>query len=418
MALTGIRHLYPAAGLIIAVTFGAACSSRQGQQPMAQAVPVQLQQVQPGSFQDSSDFVGTLEAQDRVSLRPETDGRITQLFVAPGDPVNAGDPIVQLDPEQVRARVSGAQAGADAARANREAATAQLEAAQAEQLQAESDISLAQTEFNRTERLVEKGALSAQDLDRARNQLEVATARLQQATKRVSAAESQLEQATSTLDQAQSEVAVSREDLDYKQVKAPISGVLGDVLFKVGDYIERGDTLTSITQNEFLFLRIEVPSPRSSQLRIGLPVELVDANTGNRLESGSISFISPEVDPEAQSILVKARFPNRRGRLREGQFVRARIIWQTTTELLVPTVAVTRLGGQSFVYVADETPAEEGASTQIVTQRPVQLGEIQGNSYQVLDGLEAGESIAISNILKLQVGVPIQTAPPNDVTDS
>lgn len=408
MSLLGIRPLHATLGLTVAVFVGAGCSRQQVQGP-SPAVPVQLQAIQPGSFQEDSEFVGALEAQDRVDLRPEVDGRITQIFVAPGDPVAAGQPILQLNPDQAQAQLAGAQAGVGVALSSRDAAAAQLESSRAERLQAESDLRLAETEFNRTKSLVDKGALSAQDLDRAQNEVEVTRARLQQLEDNIRAAQSRLNQAQASLDQSQSQVAVSQEDLGFKQINAPIAGIVGDLLVKVGDYVEQGDSLTSLTQNEFLFLRLQVPVTRSSQLAIGLPVELLDSTTGARLATGSLSFISPEVDTGAQSILVKARFPNASGRLRAGQFVRARMIWTTTTELLVPTVAVTRVGGQSFVYVVDKTTSENGEMMDIVSQRPVQLGGIQGNSYQVLGGLEPGESIAVTNILKLRDGAPIQT---------
>ncbi|PSN18967.1 efflux transporter periplasmic adaptor subunit [filamentous cyanobacterium CCP5] len=407
MSLMGIRPLKTALSLTVAIVIGVGCSRPQTAGPPP-AVPVKLLAIQPGSFQQDSDFVGVLEAQDRVDLKPEVDGRVTRIFVAPGDPVALGQPILQLNPDQAQAQLSGAQAGVGIALSSRDAAAAQLESARAEQLQAKSDLRLAETEFGRIQSLASKGALSEQDLDQARNRVEVTTARLQQIEETIRAAESRLTQAEASLDQSQSQVAVSQEDLGFKQVNAPISGIVGDVLIKVGDYVEQGDTLTSLTQNEFLFLRLQIPSTRSGQLQIGLPVEIVDSATGVPLETGSLSFVSPEVDARAQSILVKARFPNTGDRLREGQFVRARVIWDTTTEILIPTVAVTRVAGQNFVYVVDQTTSEDGQTMDIVTQRPVQLGGIQGNSYQVLGGLEPGENIAVTNILKLRDGAPIQ----------
>ena len=396
-------------GLAITVSLLAtACRGQQQQAGPPPAVPVQLQSLQPGTFEDSSEFVGSLQAEQRVDLRPETAGRITQIFAFSGDPVTAGQPILQLRPDQVEAQVSGAQAGAEAARFGREAAQAQLEAAQAELAQTRSDVQLAQVEFGRTQSLVSEGALSRQDLDQAQNELEVARASQQRAEDQVRAAQAQLQQANSALNQAQAQVAVDRESLGFKQVAAPIAGFVGDIPVKVGDYVSIGQTLTTITQNQALFLRIQVPSTRADALRVGLPVRLLDPNTGSAIGTGSISFVSPEVNANAQSILVKARFPNESGNLRDGQSVRARIIWDTTTALLVPTVAISRVAGQSFVFVASEQTTEDGQTLQVVNQRPVQLGAIQGDSYRVLEGLEPGDQIAVTNILKLQDGVPIQ----------
>lgn len=386
-----------------------ACGGAPPQAGGPPAVPVQLQALEPGTFEDTSEFVGSLEAEQRVELSPEANGRITQVFVASGAGVGAGQPILQIRPDQAQAQVAGSIAGADAARFARDTAQAQLESAQAQLLQAEADVQLAEVEFRRTKSLVSDGALSVQDLDQAQNRLEVSRATQQQAEDNVRAAQSSLQQASSSLDQAQAQVAVNQEALSFTQVTAPISGLLGNLTVKVGDYVTPGQVLTTITQNQALLLNIPVPTTRAGELLIGsTPVQLVDPTTGTTLGTGSISFISPEVDVNAQSVLAKARFPNDSARLREGQFVRARIIWETTTSLLVPTVAVSRVGGQNFVFVADEQTGEDGQTRQVASQRPVQLGAIQGSNYRVLDGLQPGEEIAVTNILKLQDGVPIQ----------
>ena len=262
-------------------------------------------------------------------------------------------------------------------------------------------------EFPRTELLVKEGAQSQNELDIARRNLDFAIAALRAAEERVEAARSNFNQMNASLQQAEAEATVVHETLQYKRVYAPIAGTVGDFPVKLGDYVNIGQPLTTITQNEFLDLRISVPANRSSQLRRDLPVKLLDPNTNNRLAIGQLSFIAPEVDEAAQTVLVKARFPNPNNQLRDGQFVQARIIWSQSPGVLIPTIAVSRLGGQNFVFVAEaaDLPAE---SQTTVYQRPVQLGDVQGNSYRVIEGVEAGENIAVSNILKLSDGVAIQ----------
>ena len=111
--------------------------------------------------------------------------------------------------------------------------------------------------------------------------------------------------------------------------------------------------------------------------------------------------------------MTKAQFRNPNGRLRNGQYVEARIVWETQPGLLVPTTALTRVGGKEFVYVLDDQPNEDGQT--VVRLTPVELGDIQGDSYQVVSGVEAGDRIAVSNILKLRDGVAVE---PNSATES
>lgn len=221
------------------------------------------------------------------------------------------------------------------------------------------------------------------------------------------------------MQQAQAEVASSQVNLNQKQIVAPLNGIVGDFSVKVGDYVNIGGNLTTITKNDLLDMRILVPSNNAAQLRRGLPVELLDANTGKRLTTGSINFISPQVNTSAQSILVKARFGNSNGKLRDGEYVRARIVWSQQTGILIPTQVVNRIGGQSFVYVVEENKSQEKVvedkSKQkpqfVVHQKPVKLGEVQSERYPVLEGIKPGNRIAVSNILKLRDGIPVQPQP-------
>lgn len=410
--MTSVNHYRTRQVFGVALTLSLAMSAC-GRPPSpgamgSQAVPVQVQELQPGTFEESSDFVGALQAEQRIELKPQVAGRVTQVFVSSGSAITRGQPVVQLNPDQAEAEVSAARSGAQAASFGRAAAQSLVEAAQAEAARTQADVELAVVEFSRTEQLVRAGALSKQDLDNARNQLDVDRAAQRQAEDNVRAAQAQLQQALSTFEQTQAQVNVSQEDLGFKQVLAPVTGRLGDVSLKVGDFVDVGDALVTITQNSELFLRIQVPTTRASQLRTGIPVELLSPDTGEPLATGSINFISPEVDGDAQSILVKARFPNEAGNLRDGQFVRARLIWNTTATLLVPTVAITRIAGQSFVYVAADQTQEDGQTVRVASQRPVQLGQIQGGNYQVIDGLQAGDEVIVTNILQLQDGRPIE----------
>ncbi|MEB3314176.1 MAG: efflux RND transporter periplasmic adaptor subunit [Cyanobacteriota bacterium] len=373
----------------------------------AKAVPVQIQTLEPGTVEDSSEFIGTLEAEQRIALKSEVSGRIAQIFVTSGDGVGQGQPIIQLRPERVGAEVASAQAAAEAAAFAQQAAQAQVDGAQANLARTQSDLQLAQTDFNRSQRLASKGAISRQELDSAQNRLEAARAAEKSAQDGWRAAQASLQQAAASLRQAQSQVNVKQEDLGFTQVVAPVAGRVGDMALRVGDFISSGQTLTTIVQNQDLFIRLQVPTRRATQLRLGLPIELLNPDTGESLATGTLGFISPDVDTSAQSILVKAGFPNEASLLRDGQLVQARIIWSTTTALLVPTVAVTRLGNQSFVFVATDQTSEQGQPFQVASQRPVQLGDIQGSNYRVLEGLQVGDRVVVTNILKLKDGLPI-----------
>ncbi len=375
--------------------------------PAPPPLPVKVQTVKSSQVQSTSEFVGTLEAQQRVTLQPQIQGRIERIFVSSGDRVTQGTPIVSLSLDQTTADVSSAIAVVNSNRAALASAQAQLEAKRADRVKAAADVKLQQVQFKRTQMLVTEGAQARQELDTAQNKLDAAIATLDAANKQVNAAQASINQAQSNVQQAQAQVASTRVNLNSKQVVAPLNGIVGDFSVKVGDYVSTGGTLTTITKNDALDMRISVPSNNASQLRRGLPVELLDANTGKRLTTGSINFISPQVNTSAQSILVKARFANSGGKLRDGQYVRARIVWSQQPGILIPTQVVTRIGGQSFVFVVEEDKSKEKPQF-VVHQKPVKLGDVQSERYPILEGIKAGDRLAVSNLLKLRDGTPIQ----------
>lgn len=389
-----------------------------GMQMMPPGVTVQTESVQTGTVQDSSEFLGTLEAQTGVVLQPEVSGRVTQVFVAAGDRVQPGQPIVLISPDRTQAEFNAAAANVAAARAARESAAASLQSLLSRQSELEAELALNEVEFNRTQTLVEQGAQSQQALDLARKDLEVSRATLASARDEIAAARSNLSQSEAALAQAQATQSATQQDLQDRTLTAPIAGVVGDLDVKLGDYVTPSSVVTNITENANLELDLQVPIEQRDRLRLGLPVELLSVDGSRAIATGSVTFIAPQTSADTQTVLVKARFENAQGILQDAQQVEARIIWAEETGVLVPTTAITRLGGQTFVYVAEAASPEElpppeavppgmPAPDQVARLRPVELGEIQGNSYEVLSGLEPGETIVVSGILNLQDGTPI-----------
>ena len=385
----------------------------------APVFPVRLQQLEVSTVKNSSEFVGVLEAQQRVSLQPETEGRIVEILVSSGEKVNPGQPLVRLRPDKNRAQLNSAIARINSLQAALNQAESEFRAAEAEQSSEAAELELQEEEFKRTSFLVSEGAQSTQALDRVKRDRQAALATLKAAEKRVKAAEAAIDVANADLKQAEADADLERENLRDTEVVAPVNGTIGDIPVKIGDYVETDDTLTTITQNQTLELRLAIPIEYITRLGMGLPVELRISPGGDPLVVGKISFISPRVDPASQVVLAKARFPNPQGKLRDQQFVRARIIWEEVSGVLVPASAITRLGNQAFVFVAQNSSnTESGEAQQIVEQRPVQLGSIEGNYYQVIEGVESGEALVTSGLLNLYDGAAImlESATPSTET--
>lgn len=389
-------------------TLATACS-KGGDSAKASAPPpsyVQVQTLQTDTLQNSTEYVGTLQAARTIQLVPQIQGRIEQVLVNPGAQVKQGEPIFILDPDVTLPQVKSAQATVSVNLAARNTAAKQLLAAQSALTSAQAQYQLAQVNNSRYQYLAQQGAVDRATADQYATTVRVDLAAVNQNQAQVNAARATLAQADETVRKSQADLQTASVSLNFKKVVAPISGTVGDFTLKTGDYVTSGQALTTINQNNFFDLQIPIPINRAGQLRPGLFVQLLDPTTGEQLSSGNIYFVSPETNSTAQSISTKARFPNANGRLRDSQYVKARVIWSKNPGVLVPTVAVTPIGGQNFVFVTQERTVK-GKKQMVAHQVPVTLGNIQGQSYQVVRGLNVGDKVIVSGVLKLRDGSPI-----------
>ena len=155
-------------------------------------------------------------------------------------------------------------------------------------------------------------------------------------------------------------------------------------------------------ENAELEAYIYIPTERASEIRMGLPVQIV-TSAGELIEKSRVDFISQQVDNALQGVLVKAPIHAPLDRFRNAQLVKARVVWSTAPAPTVPVLAITRIGGQPFVYVV--ASSEKGT---VARQRAVVLGDTLGNDYAVSDGLKPGDKVIVSGTQFLIDGAPIQ----------
>lgn len=385
--------------------------SSPGEQSAAQAEPpgvkVKLATVETGTLEESSDLIASLQSRRSVTLQPRIQGQVSQIFVRAGDQVALGRPIMQVDAAEQQAAASGISAAAQAATAEVENARSTLRSLQAERLSNLSDVRLNQQDYQRYSSLAAQGAVSRQTQEQYNNRLQAARSSLGSINAQIQAQQAVVSQAEKALLQAQANIKEQQVQLQYYRISAPLAGTVGDIPVKVGDFVNTSTPLTTITQNRPLEVNISVPIERSPQLRLGMPVEVMNAQ-GQRVGTSNVFFISPNVTNDTQSVLIKSLFANSRDELRADQFARARVIWNQRPGVLIPTTAVSRLAGETFVYVAQpKGQSPQGQPQLIARQKPVKLGEIKGNNYQVIEGIQPGEKIVVSGILNLKDGAPI-----------
>jgi RND family efflux transporter MFP subunit len=324
-----------------------------------QALPVQTQSVALSPVQQSSDFVATIKSRRSVTVMPQVDGNLTQLLVKSGDRVRAGQTLMEIDPRRQQALVDSQKSTEN-------------------QRKALYDYNVIQIERQR--KLFEAGVTSRDTLDQA---------------------EQSFNNTRSDWESAVASRKSLEEQLAYYRVKAPFDGVVGDIPVHLGDYVTPTTSLTTVDENRDLEAYIYVPSERSGDVHMGMPVQILDGD-GKIQESTKVDFLSPQIDTQLQGILLKAPVHSTSVALRTAQLVKARVVWSTSPQPVIPVLSVSRLGGQTFVYVA---ATQNGKS--VASQRAVTLGGTTDNNYIVLGGLKAGDQLIVSGTQFLQDGMPV-----------
>jgi membrane fusion protein, multidrug efflux system len=326
-------------------------------------MPVEMITLESKPVEQVGEFVGTVKSRRSTTIQPQAEGFLTRIRVKSGDRVKPGTVLFEIDATTQQATV----ASLESVRAAREA-----------------DAAFARQQAERAKNLLSVGAMSQQEYE--------------QAVTLQKTAEAQLKAAQDMIRQQQAELA-------FYRVTSPLEGVVGDIPVRPGERVTKSTVLTSVDANVGLEVYIGVPIQQAPNLKLGLPVRLV-TDTGETISTERIFFVSPSVDETTQTVLAKATVSSA-GQFRNEQFVRARIVWTAAPGLTIPVVAVVRISGQFFAYVAE--PAEGGGL--VARQRQITLGPTIGSEYIVQAGLKPGDKLITGGIQKIADGAPVQPMP-------
>lgn len=307
--------------------------------------------------------VGSLVAENGTNVTNEAPGIVTTLHFQSGDTVEEGDLLLELDSD--------------------------TEAAQLARLEAESE--LAELTRKRRERLFELNSLSKADLDEAVSQANVARAA----------------------------VKAQRALLEQKRIRAPFSGKLGIRRVSIGQFVDAGTPMVALESVDPMEVDFSLPEGELPKVSPGQGVKVRVDGFPEEVFEGEILALESRVDSNTRNFDVRARLPNADGRLRPGQFARVEIDLPGQREVIVvPRTAVKYNSYGSSVFIVQQDP-EKGPPPEnpnpnmpphtdlMVKQRFVELGEARGDFVEVVKGLEGGEKIATTGLLKLRNEMPV-----------
>ncbi len=328
-----------------------------------QGMPVQTTAVTMAPVPQTSEYVATIKSRRSATLMPQVNGPLTSIKVHSGDHVKLGQALMEIDPRVQQATV---------------------ESQRATERQKKALFDYNTMEVERQRKLFEAGVTSREVYDQAQQSYANTKADYESATEMRKTQE---------------------EQLTYYTIRAAFDGVVGDIPVHVGDYVTTSTMLTTLDENKDLEAYIYIPTERAGQVKQGLGIDLTDTS-GNLIEKTKIDFISAQVDTTLQGILVKAPVHIAPEVMRNAQLVKARVIWNTVPMAVVPVLAVTRQGGQTFVFVA----AQQSGHL-IAQQTAVTVGDTVGNNYSISSGLKPGDKVIVSSTQFLVNGMPVMQLP-------
>lgn len=308
--------------------------------------------VSAGDVPDALEAIGSLRAVREVVLAPEVAGRVAAIGFRPGQRVGAGTTLAQLNdgPE----------------RADRAAAAAKAE--------------FARLQLARTRELVPAGAESRE----------------------------MLQQRQAEYDQAAAAVRQIDARLAQKRVAAPFAGEVGLRRINLGQFLNPGDPVATLTSLDELYVDFSVPQQDLSKLSVGSDVHVTSDAWPDRSFAARITAVEPRIDADSRNVQVQGTLANRDGALRPGMFVNAAIILPPLpAALVVPTTAVmTSAQGDSMVVIRGKNASREGKA-EIVS---VVTGSRFGDSVVVTKGLRAGDVVVTEGQLRVQPGSMVKVS--------
>lgn len=353
----------------------AACKKEQA---VREVVPEVL--VAPVVAQDVPiivEAVGQTRGSEEVEIRPRVQGYLQSMHFQEGQPVKRGDLLYVIDPRPFEAALAEARGRL---------------------AQAEADLTKAHNDVARFRPLVERRAISQQELDNAI------------AAEQASAA---------AVEAARGAVQEAQVSLSYTRITSPTDGLVGISAVSVGNLVGPGGqvALTSVSKVDPIRVRVAIPEREYLQLARGAaerrqagdtaakrPIDLVLADGSVHPHPGQLRAVEARTDPTTGTISVEIEFPNPERILRAGQFARVRSVMEVRAgALVIPARAVQEMQGlQRVAVVKDDNTVE---------MRTVKTGPHTGNLVVVEEGLSAGERVVVEGMQRVRSGIVVSPKP-------
>jgi membrane fusion protein (multidrug efflux system) len=296
--------------------------------------------------------IGTMGAVQGVTVSADLPGIVDRIAFDSGRSVREGEVLAQLDTRQEQAQLAALEAERDLARLN----------------------------FERMKGLVDEGAISRADFDRAAAEQKSTEAR----------------------------VGEIRAAIARKTIRAPFSGILGIRQINLGQYLAGGDPVVPLQSLHPIYVNFGVPQQDAGEMRIGRTVRITTEDLAGVQFAGRITALDSVVDEKTRNVQVQATLANPRGTLRPGMFVQTEVMLGATRAVVaLPASAISYAPYGDSVFVVTNLKNPDGQPYRGVRQQVVKLGGARGDQIAVISGVKPGEEIVTSGVFKLRNGAAV-----------
>lgn len=352
-------------------------------QTASKVMTVSTVQAKNSTLTATMEMSGVLVPAKTADISSKISGQVTALGYQVGSRVKIGDILIKLDTESIKVQLQQAQASLQAARAGTGSADNQTAIAK-------TNLDAAQRNYDRMSSLFASGAVSQSQVDEAADKLNLARKQYQSAA---GPAEQQAQAAIST---AQATIKNYQLQLANGVIKSPINGIITNQSVNVGQVISPGVTVISVIDTAVLKLKTTIAQDKLPLLTQGMEVDIAIDSYPDQLIKGTITSIGPIAVSTGEVFPVEITMQNSQGLL-AGLSAHAALV-TTGKGIIVPASAVIQEGGESYLFVIKDD---------IASRRQVKVGLQNDQELIILQGLNDGEQVAVSNISGLMDQMPV-----------
>ncbi|MBI5420631.1 MAG: efflux RND transporter periplasmic adaptor subunit [Deltaproteobacteria bacterium] len=367
----------------------------KGAAEAVEEVPVRVAAAQRTAIQRKVEFVGSLAGVEQVTLSSEVEGTIEKIHADLGDPVRKGQVLLSVAADEFRFRKEQARAEAEQIAAKlgiaSDAVTADIDGTSLVR-KAVAEYENARTDLDRRRGLFGKNLIARKEVDDAEARYLVAEAN-------VRAAREEANNLLATLRSKRAQLSLAEKKWRDTQVRSPIDGSVEARLVSAGEYVKVGTPMFRLVNDRPVRMLGEVPEFYAAALTPGLAVDLTVDSRPGKVYRGTLKRIAPSSNVANRAIQVEAFFPNPSQELKSGFFGKGAILLRVDRDgVAIPKQAVVTFAGIEKVFVVSAGTARE---------RKVKLGDDLGDRVEVVEGVAAGDKLAVSNTGKLVEGAKV-----------